>query len=64
MDDVSGIGVLKLWYRDVDEGHLLPLQHPHTLLQLAHLVRGWQVHPDLSHGTEESSNDALDKEVG
>ena len=63
VDDVSGIRVLKLWYRDVDEGNLLSLQHPHTLLQLAHLVLGWQVHHDLSQRTVQGSQ-RMTKEVG
>lgn len=43
VDDVSRVPVLELWHGDVDELHLLPLQHPDPLLQLPQLELVWQL---------------------
>lgn len=47
MDDVRGVSVIKVGHRDIDELHLLLLQHLDPLLQLPQVVLVWQLHLHL-----------------
>ncbi len=47
VDDVCRVSVVELGHGDVDELHLLPLQHSDPLLQLPHVELVWQIHLHL-----------------
>lgn len=49
MDDFGRVSILKLGNGDVDELHLLPLQHPDLLLQLVQLELVWQLQLHLQN---------------
>lgn len=47
--DVGWVSVVELGHRDINELHLLSLQHSDGLLQLLQVELRWQLHLHLKH---------------